>query len=81
MTLLDYQKPSSIETFSFPKLLNTNFFEADFFDTEHEYNNILRKKGLKFIIGNPPWKRGKSEKSTLFVKYIREREKQEKGSH
>ncbi len=78
LTLLDYQEPPSIEKFRFPKLLNTNFFEADFFNTKHAYNDLLKKKRLNYIIGNPPWKRGKGENSPLFVKYINERNKREK---
>ncbi|MFO7868896.1 MAG: DNA methyltransferase [Bacteroidales bacterium] len=78
LTLLDYQEPPSIENFKFPKLLNTNFFEADFFNTTHKYNEIFKKNRLNFIIGNPPWKRGKGEKSPLFVEYIKERNKREK---
>lgn len=78
LTLLDYQKPSSIETFRFPKLLHTNFFCADFFDTEHVFNASLKSKKLDFILGNPPWKRGKGGKLPLFVKYINERNKREK---
>ena len=81
LTLLDYQEPASIETFRFPKLLNTNFFEADFFNTKHLYNDLLGKKNLNFIIGNPPWKRGNGEKSPLFVKYINERNKREKKEY
>ena len=77
LTLLDYQKPSSVESFRFPKLLHTNFFEADFFNTAHEYNDILKEKELNFILGNPPWKRGKSEKAPLFISYINNRKKQE----
>jgi hypothetical protein len=81
LTLLDYQEPASIETFRFPKLLNTNFFEADFFNTNHTYNDLLEKKNLNFIIGNPPWKRGNGEKSPLFGKYINERNKREKKEY
>jgi len=81
LTLLDYQEPASIEKFRFPKLLNTNFFEADFFNTKHLYNDLLGKKNLNFIIGNPPWKRGNGEKSPLFVKYINERNKREKKEY
>lgn len=77
LTLLDYQKPSSIETFKFPRLLNTNFFEADFFNTEHDYNKILKEKDLHFIIGNPPWKRGKGD-DAQFLNYLEIRKKQEK---
>lgn len=81
LTLLDYQEPASIETFKFPKLLNTNFYEADFFNTKHPYNDLLGKKNLNFIIGNTPWKRGNGEKAPLFVKYINERNKREKKEY
>ncbi|MBI9066098.1 MAG: N-6 DNA methylase [Salinivirgaceae bacterium] len=77
LTLLDYQKPSSIETFTFPKLLNTNFFEADFFNTGHEYNKILRAQNIHYIIGNPPWKRGKGD-DAQFINYLEIRKKREK---
>ncbi len=77
LTLLDYQKPSSIETFKFPRLLNTNFFEADFFNTSHEYNKILREQNIHYIIGNPPWKRGKGD-DARFINYLETRKKQEK---
>ncbi|NOQ26950.1 MAG: N-6 DNA methylase [Bacteroidales bacterium] len=78
LTLLDYQKPASVENFRFPKLLNTNFFEADFFNMDHEFNSILNEIQFHFILGNPPWKRGKGEKEPLFLKYINERKKREK---
>ena len=77
LTLLDYQKPSSIETFKFPRLLNINFFEADFFNTHHKYNKILKEQNLNFIIGNPPWKRGKGD-DAQFINYLEIRTKQEK---
>lgn len=77
LTLLDYQEPASIETFRFPKLLNTNFFEADFFNTEHPYNVLLKKKGLDYIIGNPPWKGNGID--TIGKLYLKNRKKDEKG--
>ncbi len=80
LTLLDYQNPSDIENFKFPHLENRNFFVSDFFDTESEFNKVLRKKEFSFILGNPPWKRGKGEeKKPLYVKYIENRQKKEKG--
>lgn len=80
LTLLDYQNPSDIENFKFPHLENRNFFVSDFFDTESEFNNVLREKEFSFILGNPPWKRGKGEeKKPLYVKYIESRQKKEKG--
>jgi len=77
LTLSDYQKPSSIETFRFPTLLHTNFFEADFFDTEHEYNGILNNNKPDFILGNPPWKG--SGIDTVGTKYLKARKEKEKG--
>jgi hypothetical protein len=76
LTLLDYQNPSSVETFRFPKLLHTNFFEADFFDTQHKYNDLLQKQDLCFIIGNPPWKGNGI--GSLGKQYLKDRKKREK---
>ena len=78
LTLLDYQKPSDIETFKFPLLLENNFFVSDFFDTDAEFNEIFKKIEFDFILGNPPWKRGRGEeKKPRFVKYITARKKLE----
>ena len=80
LTLLDYQEPSDIENFKFPLLENKNFFSSDFFDTKAEFNEIIEKIDFNFILGNPPWKRGKGEEKTpLFVQYIKDRRKKEKG--
>ncbi len=80
LTLLDYQNPSDIENFKFPLLENKNFFSSDFFDTKAEFNNVIKKIDFNFILGNPPWKRGKGEeKIPLFVQYIKNRRKKEKG--
>ncbi len=80
LTLLDYQEPPEIETFKFPELLNTNFFVADFFDTKAGYNEKLKEQNFDFILGNPPWFRGKGEKEEpLYVTYINNREKDEKS--
>lgn len=80
LTLLDYQKPAEIESFQFPKLLKTNFFVADFFDTNADYNEVFKSIEFDFILGNPPWYRGKGEKETpLYVKYINNRRKKEKS--
>ena len=79
LTLLDYLKPAEIENFKFPNLLGTNFFKSDFFDLEQPFNEQLSisKISFDFIIGNPPWKRGKSEQDPLYVKYIEKRSKKE----
>lgn len=80
LTLLDYLEPAAIEdAFKFPNLLNTNFFEADFFDKSLPYNKVLENIEFDFILGNPPWNRGKGEKvKPLYVKYVDERRKEEK---
>ncbi|WP_264565865.1 Eco57I restriction-modification methylase domain-containing protein [Flavobacterium sp. N3904] len=77
ITLLDYLEPSSIVGFQFPALLGTNFFVADFFDLNADYNNIIKNKHFQFILGNPPW--GKVEDSVkLYESYWKEKEKIEK---
>lgn len=85
LTLLDYQDPADIKNFKFPKLLNKNFFEADFFDTEAKYNDVLKNKNFDFIIGNPPWGGGKIEKNEHgirkvfpFETYIKKESKKDK---
>lgn len=79
LTLLDYQTPRDIENFRFPNLLDKNFFTADFFDLSHFFNEVHRKIKFDFIIGNPPWKRGrgKEKRLHLFEEYITKRKKQE----
>jgi len=73
ITLLDYQNPADIESFKLPPLKNTNFFVADFFDTEHKFNQLQK---FDFIVGNPPW--GKVEDSILlYKKYFKQRSKKE----
>ncbi len=76
ITLLDYQKPSDIETFKFPPLLNKNFFVSDFFDIEHHFNTVFRRIDFDFILGNPPWKGGAI--GNLGKKYLSLRKKNEK---
>jgi len=78
LILLDYQSPSSIENFKFPKLLNRNFFEADFFDTGHEYNDRFKEISFDYIIGNPPWRRGSKAEKPLYVQYVADRKRKEK---
>jgi len=77
LTMLDYQNPSDIEKFIFPCLLksdknrNPNFFENDFFDTNAEYNQILKHKKIDFIIGNPPYGKSTIAKNSFAEKYIK----------
>lgn len=62
IAILDYQDPKTIlDSFKFPKLISENLFAANFFDTSHSYNGIIKSKELDFILGNPPWKKDKSE--------------------
>lgn len=85
ITMLDYQSPKDIEDFTFPYLLkseenpNPNFFENDFFDTEAEFNNILKQKNINFILGNPPYKRGGGN-NNLVRQYIKKRTLIEKNN-
>ena len=77
LTLLDYQDPADIETFKFPPLLNSNFFEADFFDTTPAiFETKLKNINFAFIVGNPPWKGGAL--GEYGKAYIAERKKKEK---
>ncbi|RUT68483.1 hypothetical protein D0817_20335 [Flavobacterium cupreum] len=79
LTLLDYQMPSDIETFHFPELLNQNFFVSDFFDTDATFNSKFKNLRFDFIVGNPPWKRGKGvEEKPKFIEYIAKRKRNEK---
>ena len=57
VTVLDYKEPREISnSFKFKELKNINFFpDADYFDTKHSFNDVLKKVKLDFIIGNPPW--------------------------
>ncbi|MDR2651621.1 MAG: hypothetical protein LBC68_04830 [Prevotellaceae bacterium] len=62
IALLDYQAPKDIDVYRFPNLLYENLFHADFFNTEHEYNSVIKKINPHYILGNPPWKKDESEK-------------------
>ena len=78
LTLLDYQDPADIETFKFPPLLNSNFFEADFFNTDPDlFETKLQKIEFDYILGNPPWKGGALGK--YGETYIKERRKKDKA--
>ena len=81
ITLLDHLKPKKIIGFKFPVLEGTNFFVADFFDINHNFNSILSKKHFQFILGNPPWKtKGHPKEKQLFEKYVEDRKKTEKST-
>lgn len=82
ITLLDYQEPKDIETFKFP-LLESNFFNNDFFDTGSDFNAKLKGKNFNFIIGNPPWgdpargvkKDRKKSESDKYIDYCEDKDR------
>lgn len=61
IALLDYQKPKNISIYQFPTLLDENLFEANFFDTNHPFNQVINTEKPGYILGNPPWKSSKDE--------------------
>ncbi len=77
VALLDYQEPGDIDIYHFPNLRDNNFFKSNFFvrkinelDSEDVVNELnkfvsnlekIKENKLDFIIGNPPWKRNKSD--------------------
>lgn len=68
IAMLDYIDPASILiSFKFPDLIGSNLFNANFFDTDHEYNQLILSKNVNFILGNPPWK---SDKNDEHVKWL-----------
>jgi len=78
LAMLDYQNPKELDKFKFPNLLssknnpNPNFFANDFFDTDTEYNQILKEKELDFIVGNPPYGGSTIKKDSFISKYIQQ---------
>lgn len=56
LTMLDYQKPADVSTFRFPNLLETNLLCQDAF-CPVEFEDMM----FDYIIGNPPWNRGRKE--------------------
>lgn len=56
LTLLDYQKPADVSTFRFPNLLESNLLRQDAF-CPVGFKNVK----FDYIIGNPPWNRGRKE--------------------
>nr|WP_315196264.1 DNA methyltransferase [uncultured Flavobacterium sp.] len=61
IALLDYQDPKDINIYKFPDLINENLFEANFFNVNHDFNEIIKSKKTQFILGNPPWKSKKED--------------------
>ncbi|MCJ7934749.1 MAG: SAM-dependent methyltransferase [Chryseobacterium sp.] len=77
ITLLDNLVPKSIKDFKLPTLVNKNFFVADFFDLNHDFNIKLKKHSFEFILGNPPWKTKHAKEKQLFEKYVENRKRKE----
>ncbi|WP_241077787.1 MULTISPECIES: Eco57I restriction-modification methylase domain-containing protein [Flavobacteriaceae] len=67
IALLDYQSPKDIEKYPFPNFLGENLFEADCFDLDHQFNEVVKKQKPNFILGNPPWKKDKSLKHLKWI--------------
>lgn len=65
IALLDYQQPKDIDKYPFPNLLGTNLFKANFFDTLHDFNTVIKENTPKFILGNPPWKNGSKDQKHI----------------
>lgn len=77
VALLDYQEPGNIDVYKFPHLKEKNFFKSNFFTRKIRENDsedvkkelelyssnleIIKSNNLNFILGNPPWKRDKSD--------------------
>lgn len=68
IALLDYQEPKDIDQYKFPNLINENLFEANFFDEENPFNEIILRQNIDFILGNPPWKSIKDETHLNWLK-------------
>ena len=72
IALLDYQEPKDINIYKFPNLLNANLFNANFFDTDHVFNQIIKDVKPHYILGNPPWK---SNKDIFHVEWLKSNKK------
>lgn len=73
IALLDYQEPKDVEKYPFPSLLDENLFEANFFDTTHKFNEVVKNNSPKFILGNPPWKSKKDD--TVHTNWLKQNKK------
>ena len=84
LTMLDYQQPADIENFKFPSLMGSNFICSDTFDEDNVELEAFKRKGKRFnyILGNPPWQRGRVErepggkkKMPLYERYLKAHKK------
>ena len=64
LTLLDYVDPPDLtgrqSGFKLPSLIGENILNTDFFIAENNLEEITRKHGFDWVVGNPPWKQLKS---------------------
>lgn len=75
IALLDYLEPADINKYLFPKLIETNLFESNFFGKINDKNEsepadfeeVIKKIKPKFILGNPPWKKDNSKEHLSWV--------------
>jgi len=72
IALLDYQEPKDINIYRFPNLLGENLFEANFFDTKNEFNQVINNVEPQYILGNPPWK---SNKDNFHIEWLKSNKK------
>ncbi|WP_246566519.1 Eco57I restriction-modification methylase domain-containing protein [Kaistella soli] len=69
IALLDYLDPADINQYLFPKLLETNLFNSNFFGKLNDIDGLepadfeekIKTVKPKFILGNPPWKSKKDD--------------------
>ena len=65
LAMCDFLDPRSIwGKLSFPRLLENNLIESDFFDKDKSFNN----KRYDVIIGNPPWQSNITGKTKEYLK-------------
>ncbi|WP_177730481.1 Eco57I restriction-modification methylase domain-containing protein [Flavobacterium inviolabile] len=77
IALLDYLEPADINIYQFPKLIDNNLFESNFFGKLNDKNElqpadfeeIIKKIKPKFVLGNPPWKSKKDD--LIHTKWIK----------
>ncbi len=82
VTILDFIEPKDIKDFKFRSLIGKNFFVGNFFPYEKkEANKIIKidladnfkEINLHFIIGNPPWSRGKKGQKNWHNPYAKQK--------
>lgn len=75
IALLDYLEPADINVYQFPKLIDKNLFQSNFFGQLNSkgelepavFEEVIKKVQPKFILGNPPWKIDSSAEHLAWV--------------